>query len=70
MYNARHTWIDEAMIQTLKEKNKKINLFTVNEAADMIRFMKAGVDGIITDYPQRLKAILREAMGKHFIPST
>ncbi|MCP4114909.1 MAG: glycerophosphodiester phosphodiesterase [Desulfobacteraceae bacterium] len=57
VYNARHTEINEAMIDTLKEKGKKVNLFTVNEPEDMIRFLKAGVDGIITDFPQRLKAI-------------
>ncbi len=57
VYNLRHTEIDEAMIKTLKEKQKKINPFTVNEPEDMVRFLKAGVDGIITDFPQRLKAI-------------
>jgi glycerophosphoryl diester phosphodiesterase len=57
VYNPRHTEMDEAMFKTLKEKQKKINLFTVNEPEEMLRFLKAGVDGIITDFPQRLKAI-------------
>ncbi|MBI9088611.1 MAG: hypothetical protein JEZ12_05310 [Desulfobacterium sp.] len=57
VYNPRHTEIDGAMIKTLQEKQKKINLFTVNEPEEMIRFLKAGVDGIITDFPQRLRAI-------------
>ena len=59
VYNPRYTEIDEAIIRTLKAKGKKINLFTVNEAEEMIRFIGAGVDGIITDYPQRLNHILK-----------
>ncbi len=58
-YNLNHTCIDETIIQALKGRNKKINLFTVNDTRDMNRFLKAGVDGIITDFPQRLTAILK-----------
>lgn len=47
------------MIRDLKERGKKINLFTVNDSRDMDRFIQAGVDGIITDFPQRLAAILK-----------
>ncbi|GLX68854.1 glycerophosphodiester phosphodiesterase [Paenibacillus glycanilyticus] len=35
------------------------NVFTVNDPAEMKRLMQAGVAGIITDYPERLAAILR-----------
>ena len=58
-YNARDTLIDIEQIKTAKEKGKKINLFPVNKIEDMKRFMALGVDGIITSYPQRLKALLR-----------
>ncbi|MCK5837772.1 MAG: hypothetical protein KAH09_10945 [Desulfobacula sp.] len=35
-----------------KAKGKKINLFTVNDPNEFTWFVNAGVDGIITDFPQ------------------
>lgn len=58
IYNARSTLIDEKQIKTAIEKGKRVNLFTVNEIEDMQRFMDQGVDGLITDYPQRLKTLM------------
>jgi glycerophosphoryl diester phosphodiesterase len=37
----------------------KVVVWTVNEQATMERLIEAGVDGIITDYPSRLRAALR-----------
>ena len=34
--------------------------WTVNEPADMVRLIDAGVDGIITDYPDRLRQVMAE----------
>lgn len=59
IYNARSTLIDEKQIKTAIGKGKRVNLFTVNEIADMQRFMDQGVDGLITDYPQRLKTLIK-----------
>ncbi len=53
-YNARATLIEDETIRQRKQDGVAINLFTVNEAADMRRFMALGVDGLITDFPQRL----------------
>ena len=39
---------------------KKINVWTVNDEYDLRLFVEMGVDGIITDYPDRLKRILEE----------
>jgi len=39
----------------------KVLPWTVNERADMDRLIRDGVDGIITDYPDRLRAALAEA---------
>ncbi|MGV3488901.1 MAG: glycerophosphodiester phosphodiesterase [Tuberibacillus sp.] len=36
------------------------NPFTVNNVSDMKRLIDAGVSGIITDYPERLSALLSE----------
>jgi glycerophosphoryl diester phosphodiesterase len=38
----------------------KVIPWTVNERADMARLIALGVDGIITDYPDRLRAVLAE----------
>jgi glycerophosphoryl diester phosphodiesterase len=36
----------------------KVIPWTVNERADMERLIALGVDGLITDYPDRLRAVL------------
>jgi glycerophosphoryl diester phosphodiesterase len=41
------------MVRKLKARGKTVNLFTVNDPHDYIRFVNAGADGIITDFPQR-----------------
>ncbi len=58
IYNVRNTLIHEAQIAELKKRGKTINIFTVNEPHEMVRFMEAGVDGLITDFPQRLVSII------------
>jgi len=56
-YNVRSTLIQDEDIRQRKEQGLAINLFTVNEEADMKRFMALGVDGIITDFPQRMERL-------------
>ena len=34
--------------------------WTVNDRADMARLIQMGVSGIITDYPDRLRAVMAE----------
>ena len=43
-----------------KEQNMKLIPWTVNEKEDMKALIELGVDGLITDYPDRLKALLKE----------
>lgn len=40
-------------IRRLKNAGKRVNLFTVNDSRDYMRFVNAGVDGLFTDFPQR-----------------
>jgi glycerophosphoryl diester phosphodiesterase len=35
-------------------------VWTVNETADMEEMMRKGVDGIITNYPEKLKALIEK----------
>jgi len=63
-YNARATLIEDDTIRQRKQEGVAINLFTVNEAADMRRFMALGVDGLITDFPQRLTKLRTTPPGR------
>jgi len=52
--------VDEEQIWAAAETGIAVNLYTVNREEDMRRFIAAGVAGLITDFPQRLKAVLRQ----------
>ena len=36
----------------------EVHAWTINDVGDMQRFLDLGVDGLITDYPDRLMAVL------------
>ena len=59
-YNARHTLVAEEDIRALRKRKVALNVWSVNEERDMQRFISAGVAGIITDFPQRLKQMRKE----------
>ncbi len=59
-YNANADLIDEAQIATARANNSLVNIFTVNDTAEMRRFINAGVKGIITDFPQNLANLLHK----------
>jgi glycerophosphoryl diester phosphodiesterase len=58
IYNARYTLTTPDDIQRLKSLGIAVNLFTVNDPEDWVRFITAGIAGIITDFPQDLLAML------------
>ena len=45
-------------VEKLHERGQKVFVWTVNEEKDMIKLITLGVDGIITNYPDRLKKLL------------
>ena len=56
-----HPWLKitgEVEIQSLRRSDFEVNVWTVNEVAEMEWLIRAGVSGIITDFPQALKEIL------------
>jgi glycerophosphoryl diester phosphodiesterase len=59
-YNARYTLVTKERIQSLSEMGVGVNVWSVNAESLMRRFIKAGVSGIITDFPQRLARIQKE----------
>lgn len=52
--------VDRAFVDRAHAAGLTVVPWTVNEADDMRRQIAAGVDGLITDYPSRLRAVLAE----------
>jgi glycerophosphoryl diester phosphodiesterase len=56
--HAYHYAVLPEFVAAAKASGKAYNPFTVNDVEEMERLLSAGVDGIITDYPARLAALL------------
>ena len=52
--------INKDMVRISHEENLPVNVWTVNEKYEMLRMIEYGVDGIITDYPLRLKKLCED----------
>lgn len=52
--------LDEENIKAIKKANLAINAYTVDEEKYMRQLIALGIDGIITDYPDKLKKVLEE----------
>lgn len=50
--------VTPAFVRYVQARGLNVWTWTVNQEADMRRMLDAGVDGIITDYPERLKALM------------
>jgi glycerophosphoryl diester phosphodiesterase len=59
------TLVRGEVIQEIKVSGKKILVWTVNLPADMKRFSKWGVDGVISDNPKRLALTLGRQIEKN-----
>lgn len=46
-------------VKAAHRKHKRVDVWTVNEIEDMERFLALGVDGILTDFPDRLLNLIR-----------
>ena len=53
--------VDALYVQHAHAHDRRVNVWTVNREEDMRRMVDAGVDGIITNYPDRLRDILADA---------
>lgn len=58
-YSPEFTFLDELQVQQLHAAGIPVIPYTVNETADMSRLLTWGVDGIITDFPDRLVPLLK-----------
>jgi glycerophosphoryl diester phosphodiesterase len=50
--------LDARFVKAAQAKNVQVHAWTINEVTDMRRFVQSGLDGLITDYPDRLLALL------------
>ncbi|MBA3899092.1 MAG: glycerophosphodiester phosphodiesterase [Bacteroidetes bacterium] len=56
--NPNFRFVTAGLIKKIHREGKKIFTWTVNEKEQMEKLISYGVDGIITDYPDRLKKLL------------
>lgn len=59
IYSPEHNKVIPGMISYMKEQEIKVIPWTVNDIERMHLLIEMGVDGIITDYPDRLIALLK-----------
>ena len=52
--------LTKRFLQTAHSHKLKVHVWTVNQMEDMKRLLQMGVDGIITDYPDRLISLLTD----------
>ncbi|UKJ08464.1 glycerophosphodiester phosphodiesterase family protein [Solitalea lacus] len=53
IYSPDFELLNEELVNSVHEKNMSLIPWTINKNADMERIAKMGVDGIITDYPDK-----------------
>ena len=56
-YHPRLGAVSAARVQGLQQQGFAVNVWTVNAENDLLRMIDFGVDGVITDFPQRLHAL-------------
>ncbi len=57
--NLRSIYLSREKIALLKIHNIRVNVYTVNSEKEMRQFLSWGIDGIITNFPDRLINLLR-----------
>ena len=55
VYSPNHNLVDEELVKQCHDKGMKIIPWTVNDAKQLKKLKKLGIDGVITDYPDKIK---------------
>ncbi|MGI6380774.1 MAG: glycerophosphodiester phosphodiesterase [Anaerolineae bacterium] len=55
-----HSQVDADYVERAHAKGRAVNVWTVDEPAEMRRLCRLGIDGIITNHPARLRAVLEQ----------
>lgn len=58
--NIHHKHLNKKVVAHIKSRNQKVFTWTVNKTSDMKKAVKLGVSGIITNYPEKLKEVLKK----------
>lgn len=61
--NPHHSKADTAIVNAAHAAGLKLNVWTVNEHDDIRRVIKAGVDAVMSDFPDRVRRILQVEQG-------
>lgn len=64
VYSPYFLLVTPELLAAAKEKGMQVIPWTVNEPEAMITLIQMGVDGIITDYPNRIPPVLEQLRGK------
>lgn len=56
----QYQWVDREFVERAHSLGLKVTPWTVNDPEAMRALIAAGVDGLITDYPTRLRGVLAE----------
>jgi glycerophosphoryl diester phosphodiesterase len=57
-------WLTPELVAAVHRAGIEVHVWTVNEEAGMRRMLDVGVDGIMTDYPDKLIALLRQTAAR------
>lgn len=60
IWSPHHSNLSQAVLRRSRALGLRVIPWNVNEAADMERLLDWGVDGIITDRPDRLRAVMQQ----------
>ena len=61
IYSPNAQLVDAALVEAVHDRGLTLIPWTVNDPDDMGRLVRLGVDGLITDYPDRARAVLDAA---------
>ncbi len=57
-YTIYHGMLNQELVRTARQNDKGIWVWTVNDEEDIRNALQYDIDGIITDYPLRVKEIM------------
>ena len=60
IFSVHAEMVDAAFMKKARAAGKEVHVWTVNNKSEMHRLMDLGVDGIITNYPDRLAEVIAE----------